>query len=191
MTFGEKLREARKEAKLSQEEFAEKAGVSRSDVAKWESDRGLPDVENLKVIASLLNDSIDYLLDDDSRLTFNETREPIDLDSYTKTGKCRDRKDAACYAKYSNAEAIYPLIRRKKQSLLEKTVDFIVRPGIVQLADYMNDSDGYFLVETKGKHLLVRVGKDFISSSELANRVDPKKFIIGSNVFHKTTYRLI
>ncbi|MCR4951885.1 MAG: helix-turn-helix domain-containing protein [Solobacterium sp.] len=191
MTFGEKLREARKEAKLSQEEFAEKIGVSRSAVAKWESDRGMPDVENLKVIASLLNISIDYLLDDDSRLTFTETREPIDLESYMKTGKCRDKKDAACYAKYSDADAIWPLIRRKKQSLLEKTVDFIVQPGIVQIADYMNDSDGYFLVETKGKQILVRVGKDFIASSELANKVDPKKFEIGNNVFHKSTYQLI
>ena len=88
MTFGEKLREARKKANLSQEEFARKAGVSRSAVAKWESDRGMPDVENLKVIASLLNISLDYLLDDDGRLTFNETREPVDLESYMKTGKC-------------------------------------------------------------------------------------------------------
>ena len=167
MTFGEKLREARKAAKLSQEEFAGKAGVSRSAVAKWESDRGMPDVENLKVIASLLNVSIDYLLDDDTRLSFNGTREPIELDSYTKTGKCRDKKDAACFAKYGDADAIYPLIRRKKQTALEKAVDFIVRPGIVQIADYMNDSDGYFLVEIKGKQLLVRVGKDFITSSEL------------------------
>ena len=191
MTFGEKLREARKKANLSQEEFARKAGVSRSAVAKWESDRGMPDVENLKVIASLLNISLDYLLDDDGRLTFNETREPIDLESYMKTGKCRDKKDAACYAKYNDADAIYPLIRRKKQSLLEKTADFIVQPGIVQIADYMNNSDGYFLVETKGRQILVRVGKDFITSSELANRVDPKKFVIGNNVFRRTTYQLI
>ena len=191
MTFGEKLREARKAAKLSQEEFAGKAGVSRSAVAKWESDRGMPDVENLKVIASLLNVSIDYLLDDDTRLSFNETREPIELDSYTKTGKCRDKKDAACFAKYGDADAIYPLIRRKKQTALEKAVDFIVRPGIVQIADYMNDSDGYFLVEIKGKQLLVRVGKDFITSSELANRVDPKKFAVGNSVFYKAPYRLV
>lgn len=191
MTFGEKLREARKDAGLSQEEFAEKIGVSRSAVAKWESDRGLPDVGNLKVIASLLNISIDYLLDDDSRLTFNETREPIDLESYTKSGKCRDKKDAACFAKYAEADAIYPLIRRKKQSLLEKTVDFFVQPGIVQIADYMNNSDGYYLVDKGGKQLLIRVGQDFISSSELASRVDPKRFVIGNNVFSKSTYQLI
>ena len=191
MTFGEKLREARKEARFSQEEFAEKIGVSRSAVAKWESDRGLPDVGNLKVIASLLNISIDYLLDDDSRLTFNETREPIDLESYTKGGNCRDKKDAACFAKYADADTIYPLIRRKKQSLLEKAVDFFVQPGIVQIADYMNDSDGYYLVEKDGKQLLVRVGHDFITSSELANKVNPAKFVIGNNIFRKSTYQLI
>ncbi len=191
MTFGEKLKEARKEAKLSQEEFAEKIGVSRSAIAKWESDRGMPDVENLKVIASLLNISVDYLLDDDSRLSFNETREAIDLDSYMKTGKCRDKKDAACYEKYKDADAIYPLIRKKKQSFLEKTVDFIVQPGIVQMTDYMNDNDGYYLVETKGKQILVRVGRDFITSSELANKADPKKFVIGNNVFSKAMYQII
>ncbi len=191
MTFGEKLKEARKEAKLSQEEFAEKIGVSRSAIAKWESDRGMPDVENLKVIASLLNISVDYLLDDDSRLSFNETREAIDLDSYMKTGKCRDKKDAACFEKYKDADAIYPLIRKKKQSFLEKTVDFIVQPGIVQMTDYMNDNDGYYLVETKGKQILVRVGRDFITSSELANKADPKKFMIGNNVFSKAMYQII
>ncbi len=191
MTFGEKLKEARKEAKLSQEEFAEKIGVSRSAIAKWESDRGMPDVENLKVIASLLNISVDYLLDDDSRLSFNETREAIDLDSYMKTGKCRDKKDAACFEKYKDADAIYPLIRKKKQTLLEKTVDFIVQPGIVQMTDYMNDNDGYYLVETKGKQILVRVGRDFITSSELANKADPKKFVIGNNVFSKAMYQII
>ena len=113
------------------------------------------------------------------------------LPIYSKEGKCRDRKDAACYTEYRDADAIYPLIRRKKQTMLERTVDFIVRPGIVQITDYMNDSDGYYLVETKGKQLLVRIGKDFITSSELASKVDPKRFTIGNNVFYKSTYRLI
>ena len=73
MTFGEKLKEARKEAGLSQEQFAEKMSVSRSAVAKWEADRGMPDVNNLKVMAQLLGVSVDYLLDEDEKLSFNET----------------------------------------------------------------------------------------------------------------------
>ena len=64
MTLGEKIKEARKEHGLSQEQFAEKLCVSRSAVAKWETDKGTPDIENLKAISSLLNVSIDYLLDD-------------------------------------------------------------------------------------------------------------------------------
>lgn len=39
MTFVEKLKKARKEAGFSQEQLAEKMSVSRSAVAKWESDK--------------------------------------------------------------------------------------------------------------------------------------------------------
>ena len=58
MTFGEKLKNARKEAGLSQEQLAEKLSVSRSAVAKWESDKGMPDIDNLKAntaIAALMS----------------------------------------------------------------------------------------------------------------------------------------
>ena len=48
MTLGEKIKEARKQCGLSQEQLAEKMTVSRSAIAKWETDKGLPDVDNLK-----------------------------------------------------------------------------------------------------------------------------------------------
>ena len=75
MTFGEKIKEARKAAGLSQEQFAEKMSVSRSAIAKWESDKGMPDVNNLKMMAQLLDVSLDYLLDEDEKLSFNETKD--------------------------------------------------------------------------------------------------------------------
>ncbi len=50
MTLGEKLKEARKQAGLSQEQMSQKLNVSRSAIAKWETDNGIPDVENLKAI---------------------------------------------------------------------------------------------------------------------------------------------
>ena len=40
MTLGEKIKEARKNTGLSQEQLAEKLAVSRSAIAKWESDKG-------------------------------------------------------------------------------------------------------------------------------------------------------
>ena len=191
MTFGEKCKAARKEAGLSQEQLSEKLSVSRSAVAKWESDKGMPDVNNLKAISALLGVSIDYLLDEDERISFNETKEPIDLASYEKMGKCRDKKDAACFARYSDADAIYPLIRRKKLNKGEFLLDLVTAWGASQLVDYSNDADGYFLVEKGSRQFLVRVSRDFLTTSELAARVDPKKFTIGSNVFRKAPYQLI
>ncbi|MCR5067245.1 MAG: helix-turn-helix domain-containing protein [Erysipelotrichaceae bacterium] len=191
MTFGEKFKAARKEAGLSQEQLAEKLSVSRSAVAKWEADNGMPDVENLKAISELLNVSIDYLLSEDDRISFNETREAIDLENYEKTGMCRDKKDAACLERYRDADAIWPLIRRKKYSWKEYLLDLFTSWGISQLADYAGNTDGYYLMEKDGRQYLVRVSSDFITTSQLAGHVDPRKFVIGNNIFRKAGYQLI
>ena len=191
MTFGEKLKDARKEAGLSQEQLAERLSVSRSAVAKWESDTGLPDVGNLKMLSKTLSVSIDQLLADDDRICFNETREPVDLDSYVKTGKCRDRKDAAVFARYRDADALYPLIRRKKLSGWEFLLDLVSSWGVSQLADYAVNHDGYYLAEKSGRQYLVRVSEEFITTGEISHKVDPRKFTIGNNVFRKAAYRLI
>lgn len=189
MTFGEKIKEARKQAGLSQEQFAEKMNVSRSAIAKWETDKGMPDVNNLKVMAQLLNVSIDYLLDEDEKISFNEIKEPVNLEDYEKTGRCRDKKDAACLAKNRDADAIYSLIRTKKMSKAEWMVDFIVQPGVVQVLDSFSDMSAFYLVEKNGRQYLVKVSKEFITTNELTGRVD-KKFVIGNHQY-KRGYQII
>lgn len=62
MTFAEKLKSLRKQAGLSQEQLAEKISVSRQAVTKWESDAGIPDIENIKALSTLFDISIDELL---------------------------------------------------------------------------------------------------------------------------------
>ena len=62
MTFAEKLRTLRKQAGLSQEGLAEKLSVSRHAITKWETDMGMPDVENIMAISALFGVSIDELL---------------------------------------------------------------------------------------------------------------------------------
>ncbi len=53
MTFGKKIREARKQNGLSQEELAKRLFVSRTAIIKWEPYKGMPDIENLKMISRL------------------------------------------------------------------------------------------------------------------------------------------
>lgn len=69
MLFSEKLKMLRKEKKLTQEELAEQLNVSRQAITKWESNEGIPDIENLKHISILFNTTIDELVKDDKEVT--------------------------------------------------------------------------------------------------------------------------
>ncbi|MCL2615538.1 MAG: helix-turn-helix domain-containing protein [Dehalococcoidia bacterium] len=65
MNFSEKLKTLRKQCNLSQEQLAEKICVSRQAITKWETEGGLPDIENLMAIAALFSVSIDDLLSEE------------------------------------------------------------------------------------------------------------------------------
>lgn len=158
--------------------------VSRSAIAKWETDKGMPDVNNLKAMAQLLDVSVDYLLDDE-KISFHEIKEAINLDDYEKAGNCRDKKDAACLAKNEAANAIYALFRTRKMSRIEWGVDFIIHPGVVNVLDQLSDYASFYLVEKGTKQYLVKVTKDFIITNELADRVDVRKFVVGKYQFKK------
>ena len=60
--LGEKLKMIRKQADMSQEKLAEKLGVSRQAITKWETDAGMPDIENIMAISTLFDISMDELL---------------------------------------------------------------------------------------------------------------------------------
>ena len=62
MTLEEKIKHYRKQAGLSQEKMAEKIGVSRQAITKWENGTGTPDIANLMAIADLFQISVDELL---------------------------------------------------------------------------------------------------------------------------------
>ena len=62
MKFNENLKYLRKEAKLTQEQLAEKLNVSRQAVTKWESGQSLPDIQNLKEMADMFGVTMDALV---------------------------------------------------------------------------------------------------------------------------------
>lgn len=55
MTFAEKFLKLRKQASLSQEDTAEKLGVSRQAISRWEQGTALPDAFNLSIISKVFN----------------------------------------------------------------------------------------------------------------------------------------
>lgn len=66
MIFADKLLKIRDEAGISQEHLAEKVGVSRQAVAKWEMGATMPDIDNLLLISNFFQVSVDYLLKEES-----------------------------------------------------------------------------------------------------------------------------
>lgn len=65
MNLGNSLFHARKKSGLSQEEVAEKLGISRQTVSKWETGETLPDIRQSKRLALLYHLSLDELIDFD------------------------------------------------------------------------------------------------------------------------------
>ena len=61
-TLGNRIQEFRKVAKMTQEELAERLGVTPQAVSKWETDNSYPDIDLLVEIADLFKCSVDELL---------------------------------------------------------------------------------------------------------------------------------
>lgn len=65
MRFGEKLSDLRKSHGYTQEGLAEKLGVSRQAVARWEGNDTVPDIAMLLGICEVFSVSADYMIHDD------------------------------------------------------------------------------------------------------------------------------
>ena len=85
MSLGNSLFNARKKAGLSQEEVAEKLGVSRQTISKWELDETLPDIQQSKKLSKLYHLALDELIDFDVEL--KEIEQAIDSISEEKQKK--------------------------------------------------------------------------------------------------------
>ena len=195
MTLGEKLKEARKQAGLSQEQLSEKLGVSRSAVAKWETDKGLPDVDNLKVLSKLLNVSVDYLLDDGEAIDELVMRETYNLSEYGQGSKF-SKKERVVRDKFPDA-VIHTLLGEQKLTKTEKVIDnalgFLTSApfGIPGLINSVKNADKqFFLVEKDDKQFFVTVTDEFIETRQLTKRLDGKKIEIGNWKFTKCEYEV-
>ena len=184
MTLGEKIREARRKCGFSQEQLADKMAVSRSAVAKWETDKGLPDVGNLKILARLLNVSVDYLLDETEEAEDSVIREPYRLAAYGYGCK-RVKKDRVVREKFPEA-VIYPLLARRDPDDRARPAD--CAPDCrTNPADRMKQTDkAFYLMEKDDRQFFVTVTDVYVEIRPLeasfrdnSFRMDGWSFIKG------------
>ena len=75
MILADKIIELRKKAGMSQEELAEKLGVSRQSISKWEGAQSTPDLNRILQLSEIFGISTDTLLKDSEELS--ETSAPV------------------------------------------------------------------------------------------------------------------
>lgn len=111
MNLGENLFQARKKNGLSQEAVAEKLGVSRQTISKWETDETLPDIRQAKKLAVLYGLTLDELIEFDADVqeiqevinkTTEETVNKVDwtkvwAEKYPILARYQDEVDVAGY----------------------------------------------------------------------------------------------
>ena len=64
MQISEKLQLLRSKTGMSQEELAERLGISRQSISKWESGQSVPDLKKLIILSEIYNVTIDSLVKD-------------------------------------------------------------------------------------------------------------------------------
>ena len=75
MKLGEKIQYCRKKAGMSQDVLAEKIGVSRQAISKWELGEALPEISNLAALAKEFGVSVDWLISEEGELNNTPEKE--------------------------------------------------------------------------------------------------------------------
>lgn len=83
MELGKQIKKYRLEAKLSQEELADKVYVSRQTISNWENDKNYPDIKSLVLISDIFHISLDNLIKGD----LERMKKEIDKQEYAKFQK--------------------------------------------------------------------------------------------------------
>jgi len=65
MKISKSILDYRKQNNVSQEQLANKIGVTRQAISKWEQEKGAPDIENLILLSDEMNISLDHLIKGD------------------------------------------------------------------------------------------------------------------------------
>ena len=83
MTIADRIQSLRKAKGMSQEELADRVGVSRQAVSKWESEQATPDLDKVVIMSDIFEVTTDYLL---------KGIEPVKTDDHKTMADVLDQK---------------------------------------------------------------------------------------------------
>ena len=169
MTIGERIKKARKDAKLTQKDLGEKIGVSGSMIGQWENDLRCPKMETLQKIASALDVNITNLSSDINTL-FHQITDAI-LESEPEIAKEFERIDRQTEHKFNLLKMFEVCLNTyswkirveedvyKRQDLQKKDVDIRMAQYLMGHADIKLTANIYTHTDTE---MIVKVAEKII-----------------------------
>ena len=100
MILADKIIALRKKAGMSQEQLAERLGVSRQSVSKWEGSQSMPDMDKAVKLADLFGVSLDSLIRDDL-----DVEDGVEAPSVSTDAATSDADDAPISVSFDEANA--------------------------------------------------------------------------------------
>ena len=169
MKFGENLKKLRKTKNISQEELAEKVGVSRQSVSKWETGESYPEMNNIlelcKIFHCKINDLVnDSIIDSDS------------LDEEVKQNVVKFKKEKQQQMK--TLTKILSLIGKIGGIVTKVAIPFVIIAMIITPVLLYNIDITDNTITTKNKNLEITESNNNIS-------IRYKKHIVVANIDNK------
>ena len=195
MTVGEKIRQLRIGANLSQTQLAEKLHISRAAVAKWENDNGLPDVSNLKALADFFHTDVDTLLDESKSVVLRKNAEQVNFEEYPVIGRCRNRFDAVMISKFPDAYYISPATLVYDFNKAERIVNILtfgLHKCIWQLTHWKEYTGINYFVDIGEQQYLVQFFQNEMTTTPLSYRTQTimREFFVGNRKYLDLGYDL-
>ena len=181
MKFGDNLRKLRKQKKISQENLAEKVGVSRQSVSKWETGESYPEMNNIlelcKIFHCKINDLVnDSIIDMDS------------LDDEIKMSVVKFKKEKQ--KKIKTLSKIMTILSKIGRIITYVTIPFIVIamviiPMVVKNISIKEDVITYknetINVEEEDNKLIIKYKNHRISEIEDYHEIEIIKNVLKNN----------
>lgn len=136
MKFGENLYNLRKKQKISQEKLAEKIGVSRQSVSKWENGTAYPEMNRIFELCKIFHCKLNDLVNDNI-LDFDSLDEKVKM-SVVKFNKEKQKKLKIVSKTISICSKILQVITIIISAVMIMSMLFI--PSVINNADVNNES---------------------------------------------------
>jgi len=160
MNLAQTIQYLRKKSNLSQSQLADKLGITRQSISKWESEQSIPDIEKVVLLSEIFEVTTDYLLKNNKRPINTVTNQQtiwkkyyMELINMQEVIYCEFKKGTTFVEQGERIDYIYYLVSGTcyRRSITEKGNVLII--NIKEPGDFVNSLVGVFALYTEKRTL--------------------------------------